>query len=372
MKSRLNIQIFAHSLISDWNHGNAHFLRALARDLGKMGHEVRCHEELGSWSLRNLVQNERERSIAAIDEFRDTFKDLRIFFYRNDSTLQTHLEEHLADADVVIIHEWNEPHVVNSILDLKKRFGFRALFHDTHHRAYSRPGELLRFHMHLFDGVLAFGEALRKIYKDGFGMSNAWTFHEAADVELFHPIETEKKADVLWIGNWGDDERTRELQEFLIEPAAAAPDRKVVVHGVRYPDAALDRLKNAGIEYRGYIPNLQAPQAYAESALALHLPRNQYSNGLSGIPTIRVFEALACGATLVCSPWQDAEGLFNPGQDFICVPNGEAMKSEIKELLNDETARTQIGASGLETIRARHTSMHRAEQLTEIIEELAA
>src|SRR6185369_15062359 len=131
MKSRFNIQIFTHSLISDWNHGNAHFLRALARDIGKMGHEVRCHEELGSWSLRNLVQNERERSIAAIDEFRDTFQDLRIFFYRNDSTLQTHLEEQLANADIVIIHEWNEPEVVNSILDLKKRFGFRALFHDT-------------------------------------------------------------------------------------------------------------------------------------------------------------------------------------------------------------------------------------------------
>jgi len=372
MKSRFNIQIFTHSLISDWNHGNAHFLRALARDIGKMGHEVRCHEELGSWSLRNLVQNERERSIAAIDEFRDTFQDLRIFFYRNDSTLQTHLEEQLANADIVIIHEWNEPEVVNSILDLKKRFGFRALFHDTHHRAYSRPGELLRFHMHLFDGVLAFGEALRKIYKDGFGMSNVWTFHEAADVELFHPIEAEKKTDILWIGNWGDDERTRELQEFLIEPAAAVPDRKVVVHGVRYPDAALDCLKNAGIEYRGYIPNLQTPQAYAESSLALHLPRNQYSNGLSGIPTIRVFEALACGATLLCSPWQDVEGLFNPGQDFICVPNGEAMQSEIEELLNDDNARMQIAASGLETIRARHTSMHRAEQLTEIIEELAA
>src|SRR5207245_3231037 len=91
MKSKLNIQIFAHSLISDWNHGNAHFLRALARDLGKMGHEVRCHEELGSWSLRNLVQNERERSIAAIDDFRETFKDLRICLKRNASTRKAHL-----------------------------------------------------------------------------------------------------------------------------------------------------------------------------------------------------------------------------------------------------------------------------------------
>jgi spore maturation protein CgeB len=372
MKRKLKIHIFAHSLISDWNHGNAHFLRGLARDLGKMGHEVRCHEELGSWSLSNLVQHERERSIDAIDQFRETFKDLRIFFYKNDSSLQSHLEDQFLDADVVIIHEWNEPEVVNSILALKQRFGFLTLFHDTHHRAYSRPGELLRFHMHLFDGVLAFGEAVRKIYKDGFGVSKVWTFHEAADIETFHPMEAKKKADVLWIGNWGDDERSRELQEFLIEPSAASPEHKVVVHGVRYPDEALDSLKDAGIEYRGYIPNLQTPKAYAESAVALHLPRNQYANGLSGIPTIRVFEALACGATLVCSPWQDAEGLFRPGEDFICVPNGEAMKAEIDYLLKDDAARKQIGESGLHTVRSRHTTMHRAEQLTEIIEELVA
>jgi spore maturation protein CgeB len=370
MKSKLRIHIFTHSLVSDWNHGNAHFLRALARDLGRMGHDVRCHEELGSWSLSNLVQHERERSIAAIDQFRDTFKDLRIFFYRNDSTLENHLKEHLSDADLVIIHEWNHPEVVNSILSLKKELKFHALFHDTHHRAYSRPGELLRFHMHLFDGVLAFGEALRRIYKDGFGMSKVWTFHEAADIETFHPIDSKISADILWIGNWGDDERSRELQEFLIGPAAELPDRKVVVHGVRYPDSALACLKNAGIEYRGYIPNLETPQAYAESALALHLPRYQYTNGLSGIPTIRVFEALACGATLLCSPWEDAEDLFRPQEDFVCVPSGEALKAVTNYLLKDETARKQIGANGLQTIHARHTSMHRAEQLTEIIEEL--
>ena len=72
-------------------------------------------------------------------------------------------------------------------------------------------------------------------------------------------------------------------------------------------------LRDAGIEFRGYLPNLQAPRAYAQSRLALHVPRHQYANGLSGIPTIRVFEALACGAPLVCSPWTDSEGLFRPG-----------------------------------------------------------
>src|SRR6185437_12464 len=125
------------------------------------------------------------------------------------------------------------------------------------------------------------------------------------------------------------------------------------------------------IEYRGYLPNLKAPLAYSASAVSLHVPRRQYTNGLSGIPTIRVFEALSCGAPLLCSPWSDAEELFHSGQDFLCVHDGEAMRSEIEHLLCDENARRQLGESGRGTIRKRHTCTHRAEQLIGIYEEIA-
>jgi spore maturation protein CgeB len=368
----LSIRIFAHSLVSDWNHGNAHFLRGLTRALVRMGHDVKCYEELGSWSLSNLVQQENERSIEAIDQFRAAYPELNIHFYKNDETLYPFLQKELRNVDVVLIHEWNDPAIANAILELKDRLHFHALFHDTHHRAYTRAGEILKFHLHKVDGVLAFGEAIRRIYADGFGVERAWTFHEAADVDVFYPISGPKQADVIWIGNWGDDERTRELQEFLIEPARSMPGRKFVVHGVRYPESALRMLKNAEIEYRGYLPNLSVPAAYAQSALTLHVPRRQYANGLAGVPTIRVFEALACGMPLVCSPWNDAEGLFRPGQDFINVPDGKAMVHELKYLLSDDSARRQLGESGLQTIRARHTCMHRAQQLTEICEELTA
>jgi spore maturation protein CgeB len=372
MRGKLDIRIFAHSFVSDWNHGNAHFLRGLARSLMKMGHQVRAYEELGAWSLTNLVKQEQERSIDAIDDFRRRFKDLPVHFYRNDAGLADYLTKQLRGADVVIIHEWSEPKVVNTILSLKEQLGFRVLFHDTHHRAYTDAGKILRFHIQLFDGVLAFGEAIRRIYADGFGVEKVWTFHEAADVDSFYPLPQEKTTDVLWIGNWGDEERSRELNEFLIQPAAAAAatGRKVVVHGVRYPEHALKALLDAGIEYRGYLPNLMTPSAYAGSRISLHVPRQQYANGLSGIPTIRVFEALACGATVVWSPWEDVENLFRPGDDFVLVPNGKAMQAELTHLLSDEAACKQISANGLETIRQRHTCDHRAQQLTQICQEL--
>jgi spore maturation protein CgeB len=369
MSRRLNFRLFAHSWVSDWNHGNAHFLRGLARALMRMGHRVRCYEELGSWSLCNLVKTEGELAINAIDEFRHAYADLDIRFYQWDDTFQEFADQELRDADIVIIHEWNRPEVVNSLLARKQRFGFRALLHDTHHRAYTSAGEMLRFHLHLFDGVLAFGEAIRRIYTDGFGMERAWTFHEAADVENFRPLDLLKRNDVIWIGNWGDEERTKELEEFLIAPAAEVQCR-VAAHGVRYPEHARNKLKEAGVEYRGYLPNLRTPRAYGESVLTLHVPRRQYANGLSGIPTIRVFEALACGMPLICAPWNDAEGLFHPGEDYLVVRTGKEMAAEIKRLLHDGEARRQLSANALATVRQSHTCAHRAAQLVEICEEL--
>jgi spore maturation protein CgeB len=370
MSDRYQFRIFAHSWVSDWNHGNAHFLRGLARELGRLGHEVRCYEELGSWSLSNLVNHENERAIDSIDQFRAAFSMLDVRFYDHKNNFEEFLDTELEGADIVIIHEWNDPAVASAILSRKAKFGFRALFHDTHHRAYTRAGEILRFPLHLFDGVLAFGEPITKIYRDGFGIPAVWTFHEAADIENFHPIESGKTTDVLWVGNWGDDERTNELLEFFVQPASKLRERRFKAYGVRYPEIAVKTLAAAGIDYEGYLPNLSAPSAFSESCVALHVPRREYVNGLTGIPTIRVFEALACGAPLVCSPWSDAENLFRPGEDYVVVPNGEAMTAELARLLGDDAARRQLGENGMQTVRARHTCGHRAQQLEEICKEM--
>jgi spore maturation protein CgeB len=370
MTGPLKIRYFAHSWVSDWNHGNAHFLRGLMRSLVRLGHNVRCYEELGGWSLTNLIRRENEAAAESIDNFRRQYPDLDVHFYNRDHTFPVFAQKQLRDADLVILHEWNHPDIVNHVLGLKRKLGFRALLHDTHHRAYTSPRDILRFQLHLFDGVLAFGEAIRLIYRDGFGVGKAWTFHEAADVDHFRPQPVEKQIDILWIGNWGDEERTRELQEFLIEPAGTLRDHKVVVHGVRYPEHGLARLAEAGIEYRGYLQNLSSPTVYSQSRVALHVPRRQYADGLAGIPTIRVFEALACGTPLVCSPWKDVEGLFHPGKDFLVVPDGPAMTSELHHLLRDAAARRQLAESGLKTVREHHTCEHRARQLVHIFEEL--
>ena len=120
MNQPLNIALFAHSMISDWNHGNAHFLRGLMRELVRMGHNVRCYEELSSWSLTNLMKCEGQRAIEAIDAFRRIYSELDIRFYNSsDDGFQKFLEEELKDADLVLLHEWNDPAVVNQAASVR-------------------------------------------------------------------------------------------------------------------------------------------------------------------------------------------------------------------------------------------------------------
>lgn len=366
MRNRMRLRFFAHSWQSDWNHGNAHFLRGLANELTELGHEVRCYEAQGAWSLVNLLRE--ESGPESLKNFASSFPALDVRTYSED--FGSFAEAELKDADVVVVHEWSPPGVVETIIALKHKYKFRLLLHDTHHRAYTRPKEIAELKISEFDGVLAFGDAIRRIYLEAFGAERAWTFHEAADVSHFFPAKDVQALEVNWIGNWGDEERTRELHEFLIEPLSALRPIAAAVYGVRYPKAAQSDLERAGIRYRGYLPNLLSPQVYAQSALTLHIPRRCYSNGLSGIPTIRMFEAFACGVPLVCSPWTDLEGLFRSGRDYLCVQNGAQMKAQIGWLLQDDAARQQLSRSAAETIRRHHTCLHRALQFEEICEEL--
>lgn len=365
---KLAIRMFVPSVRSDWNNGNAHFLRGLIRGLVALGHDVICYEPPNGWSYENLLAAEGDAGRAAVAQFTSTYPEIRVEVYGTDTLGET-VAPALRDCDIVIVHEWNSPLLVDSLLSLRERFGFRMLFHDTHHRVSSSPDHIRELQVNRFDGLIVFGEVLRAIYGDRFGIARTYTLHEAADTTVFRPYKSPKLVDVLWIGNWGDEERSRELFEFLVEPARALPQAKFAVHGVRYPQQGLDALSSAGIDFRGYLPNLCAPYAYAQSAVTLHVPRRQYAAALPGIPTIRVFEALACGIPLICSPWNDAENLFPEGS-FVHVRDAREMKQTIYDLITNEDRRDQIAEFGVSLIQQHHTCHHRAEQLTAICEEI--
>ncbi len=357
----MHFVFYTHSLVSDWNHGNAHFLRGVMRDLRSRGHSVLALEPADSWSRQNLLKTQGP---AAIERFGHDFPGLAARQYDSEFDHEAAID----DADVVVVHEWTDPELVARIGRARRNGGrFTLLFHDTHHRAVSAEDDIAALMLQDYDIILAFGETLRERYlKAGWGRQVV-TWHEAADHVLFHPMpEVDRERDLIWIGNWGDDERSAEIREFLIEPAR---DLQLTgtVRGVRYPDEAIAAVRAAGLEYGGWIANADAPSAFARHRVTMHIPRRPYVEALPGIPTIRMFEALACGIPLISAPWDDAEGLFRPGIDFVFARNGEEMRHLLTDVLTDRSMAKDLERHGLETILQRHTCTHRVDELLAVL-----
>lgn len=362
---KIRIALFYHSLVSDWNHGNAHFLRGVASELQARGHRIRVFEPENGWSRKNLLA---EHGPEAITAFEQAFPHLASTQYDLD---HLQLEDWLQNVDLAIVHEWSDPKLISAIGAYRRRHpSIRTLFHDTHHRALTAEEELARFDLTDYDGVLAYGVSLRDAYqRRGWG-KQVHVWHEAADIRTFYPRPGERNVgDVVWIGNWGDEERTEELRGYFIQPVKRAA-WKAQVYGVRYPQCALRELKEAGIAYAGWLANFDVPKVFAQFRATVHVPRRPYTRELPGIPTIRPFEALACGIPLVSAPWQDSESLFRVGQDFLMADDAEQMYSHLRNVTNDRSLARCLSASGLETIRARHTCGHRVDELLSIYDAL--
>ena len=363
----MKIALFYHSLLSDWNHGNAHFLRGIAWELRERGHEVQVFEPENAWSLNHLLA---EHGKKPLQEFYKAYLGLESIRYRLD---RLDLERLLADVDLVLVHEWNDPQLVRRVGDLRKERGdFRVPFHDTHHRSVTAPESMAAYDLSGYDGVLAYGRAIADIYLHHGWTKRAWIWHEAADTRVFRPLRSGAlEGDLVWIGNWGDEERSAELREFLIEPVKALKLR-ARIYGVRYPAEALNDLQDAGIEYGGWLPNFRVPEVFGRFRVTVHVQRRPYAERLPGIPTIRPFEALSCAIPLICSPWQDSEGLFTPGKDFLIATNGTHMKRHLCSLLDDAELAASLAAHGRETVLRRHTCAHRVNELMAIYTSLCS
>ena len=373
----MKVVVFSHSLVSDWNHGNAHFLRGVVSELQERGHEVAVYEPADGWSRENLV---REHGEQPLREFARAFPHLHGTPY---DPKDFDLDSALDDADLVLVHEWNQPDLVKRIGAHRARHGgYRLLFHDTHHRAATAPEEMERFDLADYDGVLAYGEVIRRIYLERGWAARAWTWHEAADVRVFHPLpaeeagrrssflaqeakKDERRSDLVWIGNWGDGERSEELRTFLLRPARTARLRGAI-YGVRYPRSARLRIALSRLHYRGWVANHRAPELFARHRLTVHVPRRPYVEALPGIPTIRPFEAMACGIPLISAPWDDCEGLFRTEQDYLVARDAEEMREAMRAIVDYPELAESLRASGLETIRSRHTCAHRVDELLAI------
>ena len=312
----LRIRLFCHSIVSDWNHGNAHFLRGIAAELQARGHDVLALEPEASWSLTNLLADAGQ---GAIEAFYLQFPALKSKTYPDDAP---DLDELLDGVDIAIVHEWNSPDLIHKIGAYRRSHGqLRIFFHDTHHRAVTASAELNRNDLTDYDGILVYGMALVPPYERMGWRRELHVWHEAADVRVFQPMPTSRRPGP-GLGRQLGRRRTHSGTRTFSDCSGGAIRTKTQIFGVRFPHGQSSRLgprpaSNTAAGSRITV----VPDVFAQHRVTVHVPRGPYLRQLPGIPTIRPFEAMACGIPLISAQWHDSEGLFREGNRFLVRGN---------------------------------------------------
>ena len=307
-------------------HGNGRFLRGVCSELLMRGHEVALHRSAD----------------VAFD-----------------------LEQALAGVDLVVTHDCTAPKLVSAIrLHHASNDDYTLLFYDTHRRAATSSPESRRFNLAGFDGVLAAGEVVRQAYLERGWTGRAWTWHEAADIHAFAPHPgAVRNGDLAWAGN-AFDVAGDQLATLLLAPTHRL-GLTGVVHGRGYTWRARRAIQRSGLRYGGPLAAHLVPAVWARHSFTVELPGA--GQALPGIPSIRVFEALACGIPLICAPWDDAEELFTPGRDYLIARDQREMEGAMRSLRGDRALASELSKQGRATVLARHTCGHRVDELLTIV-----
>jgi spore maturation protein CgeB len=330
------------------------------QDLQRRGHVVRALEPAGLESASGLPG---EAGLRALERLGATYPSLGCERYRADAL---DLDRVLDGANLVLVHASSEPTLIDRLGKHRARSGrYALLLHDTREHVEGASDDRACSALAAFDGVLARSEALRERYdRFGFG-SSAWTWHEAADVRVFRPRpELERTGDVVWVGNADEPSRVRELAQFLFEPVRRL-ELTSSVYGARHSGTARGLLQQSGIEYRGWLPSVLVPEVFARYRATVYVPRRP-ARTLRHVPSIRLFEALACGIPVISAPWLDTEQLFRPHIDFLVAESSDQVERHLRRVLEDRDLALALACAGLETLLSKHTCAHRVDELIDI------
>jgi spore maturation protein CgeB len=170
--------------------------------------------------------------------------------------------------------------------------------------------------------------------------------------------------DLGYMGTYADD-RQAALQQLLIEPARREPARRFAVAGPRYP-ATIDWAPN--IERLEHLPPARHRAFYNEMAFALSVTR-RHMRDAGWSPSVRLFEAAACGVPIITDAWNGLDELFEPGEEILIAHTTDDVMRYLTGL--GESERRAIGARARARVTSAHTAAHRAADLERYVRELA-
>lgn len=359
-------------------------VRRVLSELVARGHDVTAIAPPAPWSLANLLADHGE---VALTPYRSAYPKLA----GRSVTLTDDVVPQVDGADLMIVHEWNDHDLVATLGTMRKRGArFTLFFHDTHHRAVSAPEGIAVGHLaqsqasgpvgfydidtpvtlaaldrdacdylsaELIPGYAAYlsftgGPTLDRLERQ-YGSPAARPLYCSVDAERYRPLDSPARWDLSYLGTYSPD-RQPTLERLLIEPARCAPDRRLVVAGPQYP-ADIDWPAN--VERIEHLPPAKHPGFYSASHATLNVTRADMI-AVGWPPSVRLFEAAACGTAIISDRLAGLDQLLTPDTEILLADSADDVATMLAEADLDA-----IGHTGRARILAEHTAAHRAEEL---------
>lgn len=349
----MKLVVLGLSLGSSWGNGHATTFRALLKAYAARGHEVVFLEREVPWyagAHRDLVDPDWCRL--------DYYSDL------------DHLAEwrgEIASADAVIVgsyvpdgvavgqlvQEWAQG--VVGFYDIDTPVTLAKL--ERGDFEYLSPKVIPGYDVYLsFTG----GPTLRHL-EAHYGSPMARALYCSVDAEAYVPLDVPKKWDLTYLGTYSDD-RQPTLERLLLYVARAAPNRRFAVAGPQYPDT-IQWPDN--VERIEHLPPAEHAAFYSASRATLNVTRaDMIAAGWS--PSVRIFEAAACGTPIISDRWDGLNEILGDGREILLVDTCADMLAALARRDLE-----QIGQAGRQRVLAEHTAAHRAEELERHLREAA-
>jgi spore maturation protein CgeB len=353
----LRIVIIGLSITSSWGNGHATTYRGLVRELARAGHDVLFLERDVEWYAANRDLPDPPHG--------------RTMLYRSLDELKHTFAADIEAADLVIVGSfvpegsevgrWVVDHAgaITAFYDIDTPVTLAKLARGE--EEYISRDLIPRYDMYLsFTG----GPTLNRLERE-YGAPLARPLYCSVDPDLYYPEAVPPQWDLAYMGTYSDD-RQPGLSQLLITPAARWPDGRFAVAGPQYP---ADIRWPSNVQRIEHLPPPRHRAFYAAQRFTLNLTRgDMIAAGFS--PSVRLFEAAACGTTIVSDRWEGLDTFFEPEQEILLAGTSVDVLGWLRDLPDEE--RLAIGARGRARVLAEHTAAHRAAELETYALELLA
>jgi spore maturation protein CgeB len=354
----LSIVILGLSITSSWGNGHATTYRALVKGLASRGHDVTFLERDQPWYRDHRDQPSPSHCTT--------------YLYNSLKEIPRRFGKSIAAADLVIlgsyvpdggvIGDWLTSHAqgITAFYDIDTPVTMARLREGA--ADYISPALIPRFDLYL---SFAGGPVLREI-EEFYGSRRAVPLYCSVDPDIHAPVDVPISTALGYLGTYSED-RQPALERLLLEPARRMPNKHFRVAGSQYP---AETRWPANVEHIPHLPPPDHSAFYCSQAFTLNVTRaDMIENGFS--PSVRLFEAAACGVPVISDRWNGLETFFALDEEIFTAGTTAEMISLLRDL--PEERRSSVAEAARRCVLSRHTASHRAQQLeTHYLEAIAA